>query len=295
MITVAVVAVAISKLVLIPLLPGCTQAQICGLSGDGKTVLGYQTGLQKNVAFIWDAKAGSKELGDVSWNMWRAGMPSTEYDSTGNLIDLVGIKPEDVRWARVVAFMNTPKADLKPFKTPWLFGSSADGKVCFGNGISKDGTEGFLWTKAGGAVGIGDLPGGFFYSQVLGLSPEGNWAVGCSKSYDGLTAAVWNKAKGIVALRFKDQDKGFSRALCCSSGAKLIGGEAETARGTEAIVWQPGQDGSFVRSLQGSAVPAGWTLSSVDCVTDTGAAIAGEARNQEGKTRVWIASIVSRQ
>jgi len=306
MLAFALAAVSISKLTLIPLLPGYTETQICGLTADGQTVIGYQFEDEKKVAFRWDQKSGVKNLGGVSWNMWRAGMPTLEFDEHGNPIDVVGLKQNQIRWARTVALMNTPKADLKPFKTPWIFGSSADGKVCFGNGTSKDGQEGFVWTKATGAVGIGDLPGGFFYSQAVGICPEGKWAVGCSKSFDGLTAAVWSKSTGIAALRYKGQDKAFSRAVCVSLNAKTIGGETLASGGVEAIVWLSMSQGVLVRSLKGFEGVPGWTLSSVECVSDDGTVISGmatevakpdDSRSKEKKApkiRAWIANIVSR-
>lgn len=290
MLTASLAAVAISKIVLVPLLPGFTESQVCGLSSDGKTVVGFQTAGDKKVAFIWDEKKGARNLGEFSWNMWRAGMNSIEFDENGNAVDRIGLKPGQMRWARTVAFMGGPKADLKPFRTPWVFGASADGKVLFGNGIGKSGSEGFVWSKAGGAVGIGDLAGGFFYSQLAGISPDGKWAVGCSKSFDGLTAAIWSKAAGIGALRFKNQGKAMSRALCASVDAKTVGGEAETTKGLEAVVWFSRGDGEFVRTLAGDKMPSGWLPASVECVSDGGTTIAGTA-TKDGKSRAWIASI----
>lgn len=293
MITLVAASFAIAKLTFIPLASGCTEADVSGISSDGKVVVGTMNGKDKKVAFIWDEKSGTRELGDLSWNMWRIGGGITEFDETGNPIDRVGVAASKMRWARSVALLDPPKADLGPFKTPWFFGQSADGKVFFGNGISKEGAEGFLWSKAGGAIGIGDLPGGFFYSQLINISPEGNFAVGCSKSFDGVTAALWNKATGLVALEMEDGVPLLSQALCCSSGAKTIGGEIQTSNGLEAALWSKGTKGVTLRKLLGAQKYTEWQFSSCSCVADDGSAVAGAATDKAGNSHVWIARIVS--
>ena len=46
-------------------------------------------------------------------------------------------------------------------------------------------TEAFRWTTGGGMVGLGDLPGGNFYSDADGVSGDGSVVVGCSDSASG--------------------------------------------------------------------------------------------------------------
>ena len=43
------------------------------------------------------------------------------------------------------------------------YGVSSDGSVVVGGSSSTSGTEAFRWTSSG-MVGLGDLPGGFFWS-----------------------------------------------------------------------------------------------------------------------------------
>ena len=50
------------------------------------------------------------------------------------------------------------------------YGVSANGLVVAGEARSASGTEGFRWTQAGGTIGLGDLPGGDFYSFGHGVS-----------------------------------------------------------------------------------------------------------------------------
>jgi len=41
--------------------------------------------------------------------------------------------------------------------------------------------------------GLGDLPGGSFYSQALGISAEGSVVVGWSNSASGPTRSAWRR------------------------------------------------------------------------------------------------------
>ncbi|MCP9472622.1 MAG: hypothetical protein NNA30_07820, partial [Nitrospira sp.] len=50
------------------------------------------------------------------------------------------------------------------------YGVSADGAVVVGRSGSTLGHQAFRWTKATGMVGIGDLPGGDFFSEAAGVS-----------------------------------------------------------------------------------------------------------------------------
>src|SRR5262245_25705618 len=47
---------------------------------------------------------------------------------------------------------------------------SADGSVVVGVSDFGSGPEAFRWTEAGGMVGLGDLPGGDFWSLAWGVS-----------------------------------------------------------------------------------------------------------------------------
>jgi probable HAF family extracellular repeat protein len=48
----------------------------------------------------------------------------------------------------------------------FAIGVSADGSVVVGQGLSASGSEAFRWTSGTGMVGLGDLPGGLFFSSA---------------------------------------------------------------------------------------------------------------------------------
>ncbi len=49
--------------------------------------------------------------------------------------------------------------------------------------------------------GIGDLPGGIFYSLPWGLSENGSTVVGHSNSNNGISAFIWTRSHGIKQLK----------------------------------------------------------------------------------------------
>jgi probable HAF family extracellular repeat protein len=56
-----------------------------------------------------------------------------------------------------------------------VHGVSGDGSVVVGGSFAYGyGYEAFRWTSDGGMVGLGDLPGGSFYSVVTGVSGDGS-------------------------------------------------------------------------------------------------------------------------
>ena len=96
---------------------------------------------------------------------------------------------------------SSPSGSVIPFI---VTGVSADGSVVAGWGprISGEGIEleAFLGTRDGGMVGLGDLPGGEFWSQATGVSADGSVIVGASYSEHGREAFVWTRETGMVGL-----------------------------------------------------------------------------------------------
>jgi hypothetical protein len=62
-------------------------------------------------------------------------------------------------------------------------------------------SEAFRWSQAGGMVGLGDLPGGLFYSVALAVSSDGSVVVGYGNSALGFEASRWTLADGMRSLR----------------------------------------------------------------------------------------------
>jgi probable HAF family extracellular repeat protein len=78
---------------------------------------------------------------------------------------------------------------------------SFDGTVVVGNSKSANGAfEAFRWTNGEGMVGLGDLPGGSFFSTADGVSADGSVVVGKGSTANGSEAFRWTANGGIVGL-----------------------------------------------------------------------------------------------
>ncbi len=78
---------------------------------------------------------------------------------------------------------------------------SGDGSVVVGGSlINVSGSEAFRWTSAGGAVGLGDLPGGDFYSAATAVSADGSVVGGDSTGVSGIEGFLWTQAGGMVGI-----------------------------------------------------------------------------------------------
>jgi probable HAF family extracellular repeat protein len=85
-------------------------------------------------------------------------------------------------------------------------------------------SQAFLWTKAGGAMGLGFLPGGLG-SAAAGVSRLGDVVVGTSYASDGQgdlgtvgEAFQWTQAGGMIALGVLDPGDGGTSAAAAVSG-----------------------------------------------------------------------------
>ena len=68
------------------------------------------------------------------------------------------------------------------------------------------GEEAFLWTSAGGMIGLGDLPGGRLSSVPEDVSDGGAIVVGASEPEAGqYIAFFWSEATGMQPMDFLQQ------------------------------------------------------------------------------------------
>lgn len=112
-------------------------------------------------------------------------------------------------------------------------GMSADGSVIVGEG----GSEAFRWTRAGGMVGLGFIPGATNqYSYAAAVSADGTTAVGHGYNYnDQMEAFRWTEA-GLVALGFLPNMTS-SQAQAVSADGSVVVGHSGDAENTLAFRW----------------------------------------------------------
>jgi uncharacterized membrane protein len=82
-------------------------------------------------------------------------------------------------------------------------GISGDNRVIVGEvgpPISGD-SEAFRWTRSGGMVGLGDLPGGRAKATATAASFDGSVIVGHGSTAIGTEAFIWDDSNGLRNLR----------------------------------------------------------------------------------------------
>ncbi len=116
-------------------------------------------------------------------------------------------------------------------------GISSSGDAVVGLTKGANGTEAFLWTKAGGMVGLGDLTGGAYYSTARNISGDGNIVVGGSNSTNGGEAFRWTQAGGMVGLGDLAGGTFGSQAYGVSADGNVVVGYGVSTNGPEAFRW----------------------------------------------------------
>jgi probable HAF family extracellular repeat protein len=140
-------------------------------------------------------------------------------------------------------------------------------------------------------VGLGDLPGGDFWSSATAISPDGATIVGESRGRAGSEAFRWTRATGLIGLGDLRGGDFSSRAEAVSAGGQRIVGSSETAAGPEAFLWTPR---SGMRPLyawlseRGLEPPAGWTLERATGISSGGDVIVGVGTNPTGQREGWV-------
>lgn len=177
------------------------------LSWDGSVAVGY-TWLFQNKAFRWQDGV-TTFLGDFPGG----DLYSEAYGMSADGSVVVG---RGTNSGGYMAFRWTPTSGLVALgdlpgggQDSWARDVSADGSVIVGRGKSAYGSEAFQWTapsadSRGGMIGLGDLPGGDFFSEALAVSADGSVIVGGSISGDSGymgEAFIWDAENGMRSLR----------------------------------------------------------------------------------------------
>ena len=77
--------------------------------------------------------------------------------------------------------------------------------------------------------GLGDLPGGDFYSHAFDVSADGSTVVGWSRSASGYEAFRWTSASGMVGLGDLSGGNFYSEAYGVSAdGSTVVGRSVST-------------------------------------------------------------------
>jgi probable HAF family extracellular repeat protein len=167
------------------------------------------TGMEQ--AFRW-----SKDTGMVGLGFLTGDDRSRAYGISGDRIVIVGTSFNSTdsykafRWVR-------GDGEMVNIGTGIAIGASFHGEVIVG----RSNGEAFRWTQSTGIVGLGDLPGGDFYSSATAVSSDGSVVVGFGETSEGRRAFRWTESEGMVDI---GNLPGYSEAHAVSSDGSVIVG-----------------------------------------------------------------------
>ena len=178
-------------------------------------------------------------------------------------------------------------------------GVSADGSVVVGSsksassgGTGTGRTEAFRWAQATGMVGLGDLPGGLFYSKANGVSADGSVVVGVSEGANGNEAFRWTQATGMVGLGVLPGGYFSSSALGVSADGSVVVGYSDSEN--EAFIWNSTQGMRSLKQVLTNDYGLnlnGWDLTSANAISADGLTIVGSGFDPMGNGEYWIARL----
>ena len=171
-------------------------------SYDGQVVVGEGQSANGTEAFRWTAAGGMVGLGDFKGGDFYS--RAFGCSSDGSVVVGQGrVKNGGMafRWTAAKGLVQLGLLPRRKFSAAWA--CSADGLVVVGqswtqgNQNSSNYEQAFRWTASTGMVGLGELPGGIYYSEADGVSPDGSIVVGGSGGANGTEAFIWDAANGM--------------------------------------------------------------------------------------------------
>jgi probable HAF family extracellular repeat protein len=260
-------------------LPGGVSSQARAASYDGYAVVGDSESMNGTRGFRWAAGVltdlGSWAAGDVASH-------ARDISADGNVVALDSEGADSTRTVyRRLA--DGDKALLLGMEE--ARGISADGNTLVGNRLGGSGNEAVLG-DANGVEGLGALSGDTV-AFARALSSDGNVAIGVSGSCG---CRGFHSRDGVI-----DIAEGIERALAVNGDGSVIGGVmvAASCSGGRAAVFEPGPGTRAVACdlLPAGIIPNGWSLTSVNAISDDGRVIAGEGINPALAAEGWVAVI----
>ena len=281
---------------------GRFQSDATGASAVGSVITGSTWSGNGIEAFRWTAINGMVGLGTIP-NSWFFRSNAKAVSDDGGTIVGYGPAPgasgdstagyEAFRWTSAEGMIAL--GDLAGgYNHSEAFDVSADGSVIVGKGSVGFGStdnntysEAFRWTATGGMQGLGDLPGGYHWSEATKVSADGNVVVGWSSTWNRgnvQQAFRWTEADGMVGLELLPNYPVYSMPTAVSDdGSQIIGrllnnyfywDLSSGMRNFNSLLTELGLD------------VTGWTLTPL-AFTEQGNAIVGIGTDSLGVRKVW--------
>jgi probable HAF family extracellular repeat protein len=274
-----------------------------GISADGSVVVGYSNIPNVNggyEAFRWTQATGMVGLGDLPGGIFDSKATGVSADGSVVVGNGTGFYGTAFRWTQATGMVGLgylPGGGY--YAASYASGVSANGSVVVGVSTSANGTEAlvwqeaFRWTQGTGMVGLGDLPGGSFWSNAQNVSADGSVVVGQSSGAYGYEAFRWTQGTGMIGLGSLPGGLFVSAATGVSADGSVIVGYSV---GGEVFVWNSTQGMRSLREILTNDYGlnlTGWTLTGTGTtrISADGLTIVGSGTNPSGNTEAWIARL----
>jgi probable HAF family extracellular repeat protein len=212
-----------------------------GVSADGRVVVGYGEGLNRQpeyVPFRWTSSGGMVGLGIMAPGDYAL---ARGLSGDGNVVvgDIgIALNTRAYRWT-VDTGMVGLEGDLPDAAGNYhsvALDASADGSIVVG----KSNNQAFRWTSGTGLVGLGSIAGApFVQSSARAVSADGSTIVGSSYSATGDEAFRWTSSGGMVGLGYLPgtNDFGSTATDVSADGSVVVGVALNSNRVNEAFRW----------------------------------------------------------
>jgi len=296
-------------------------SQANAVSSDGSIVVGYSNTSLGYETFRWTQPTGLVSLGDLPGG---AVGSLARGLSPGGLV-VVGYGHTDMseafRWTEATAMVGLGDfpGDIRKSDAAAV---TPDGSVVVGFGHSAFGQEAYRWKDLNDddlpdeklddhpEFGLGDLPGGDFWSAALDVSSNGLVVVGYGTSDLGPQAFRWEDpdGDGLVGpnekLDYLDDHPEFglgdlpggaflSRALAVTPDGSIVVGYGTSDLGTQAFIWDAENGMRILQDVLESygLDLAGWTLQNASGISSDGLVLVGQGTNPSGDMEAWRAVV----
>ena len=253
-------------------LPDGYSSQALDVSGNGNTVVGFDTVGSYYLPFKWTLDGGTQPF---EYESYFQGGSANAISPNGEII--IGVLRDYYGYAFRLTNDGTYTflGDLPGgYDRATPYDVSADGNVVVGDSSTSNGTGAFIWTPSSGINSLGDLGSGY-YSSARGVSDDGSVIVGTSYSPEGYQAFLWTEANGMEGLGYLSENGNASYARGISSnGEKVVGYSYDGVNGSnrfEAFLWTANA------GMQGLGFLQGGTYSNATAISGDGSTVVGWA------------------
>lgn len=224
---------------------GTIYSNACGVSGNGKVVVGSSISLSGSEGCRW-VSGVLQNVGDLAGGLVSGVKNAASYNgstvvgSGHNGLAVATIWTQASGTTALAWTLPNACGGLPYVASAAAYGISWDGSKIIGYINTDCGNQACYWNAAGVATGLGDVAGGVFSSRAYAISADGSTIVGYGTNALGTVAFRWTGAGALTALGGTGDLAGGATAGAAygvSSNGSVVVGKGVNLTGTWAFRW----------------------------------------------------------